>query len=49
MLISSPCGKQYVPISLRPFPSGILGIFPSICCLRIQQSLLPTIFFPVVG
>ena len=27
MLISSPCGKQYVPISLGPFPSGILGIF----------------------
>lgn len=49
MLISSPCGKQYVPISLGPFPSGSLGVFPSICCLRIQQNLLPTTFFPVVG
>lgn len=49
MLISSPCGKQYVLISLGPYPSGSLGVFPSICCLRIQQNLLPTTDFPVVG
>ena len=49
MLISSPCGKQYVPVSLGPFPSGSLGVFPSVSCLRIQQNLLPTTFFPVVG
>ena len=35
MLISSPCGKQYVPISLGPFPSGSLGVFPSI---RLSQN-----------
>lgn len=46
-LISSPCGKQYVPLSLGPFPSGSLGVFPSSHCLRIQQKPCPPLIFLV--
>lgn len=46
ILISSPCGKQYVLMSFGPFPSGSVGIFLSIHFHRLQRNHLPATSFP---